>query len=309
MAIELTYDINNLIGSLPHQIKEAFLEGYIPLDCLEEITKSEDERLINKIVELIERKKKYEKNIVNTAKFAIKKREAMMEKINNLKVYYDEGLILSTIWDFGKRENYAGDPHFYGNAPTQIVEQCILRLSKEGDLILDPMAGSGTTIDVCKMFNRHCIAYDLHPERNDILKNDSINIPLKDNSVDMVFLHPPYLNMVKYSCEKNDLSNKSLNEFLQSIRRVLEESQRVLKKDRYICILIGDLIQKGRFIPLTRKIANISELIGLVDCGQAIKITSNSVSQIRRGKVIYAELAQTKNLKINHDYILFLKKI
>ena len=100
-----------------------------------------------------------------------------------------------------------------------------------------------------------------------------------------------------------------LNNFLEDMTKIITESQRILKPDKYLCILIGDVVRKGQFISLTRKLANICEDLGLEDCGNAIKITKDSVSQRRRGKAIYAELAKTKNLKQNHDTILFLKKV
>lgn len=299
---------NDLIKSLPQEITQAVLDKDLPLDSLKEIVKLNDYRINKKVIEVIQRKKKYEKNIVNTAKFAIKKSNLMKKKMEKLKKLLDQDIILSTVWDIGKRENYAGDPSFHGNAPTQVVEQCILRLTKPKDIILDPMAGSGTTIDVCKTLDRRCIAYDLNPIRLDIVKNDSRNLPLKTETVDFVFLHPPYWNLVSYSRYNEDLSKQSFENFLKSIEEILIESKRVLKKEKYISILIGDLTKNGEFIPLTRKIANMAESIGFKDCGQAIKITSNSTSQIRRGKTIYAELANTQNLKINHDYVMFWKK-
>ena len=66
-------------------------------------------------------------------------------------------------------------------------------------MVVDPMAGSGTTIDVCKTFSRKIKAFDLNPTRKDIIENDSRNVPLRAGVVDLVFLHPPYLDMVKYS--------------------------------------------------------------------------------------------------------------
>jgi DNA modification methylase len=37
------------------------------------------------------------------------------------------------------------------------------------DLVVDPMCGSGTTIDVCKEERRRAIGYDIHPTRPDII--------------------------------------------------------------------------------------------------------------------------------------------
>ena len=61
------------------------------------------------------------------------------------------------------------------------------------------MCGSGTTIDVAKELNRKVIGYDLNIVRPDIIKNDSRKIPLKDNSVDFVFIDSPYSDNINYS--------------------------------------------------------------------------------------------------------------
>ena len=41
-----------------------------------------------------------------------------------------------------------------------------------GALVVDPMAGGGTTLDVCESMGRRCLAYDLHPVRPDIHQHD-----------------------------------------------------------------------------------------------------------------------------------------
>lgn len=304
MELEQTRENN-----LPAHLSLAIKDRRLPENVSTEIVNLKNRELINKVDELLRRRERYDKNLLRTAIFALKKRRQMKQKLSKLNDLTNEGILMSTIWDIGKRDNYAGDPSFYGNAPTQVVEQCILRLTKKGETILDAMAGSGTTIDVCKKLGRKILAYDLNPTRRDIKMADSISLPLKENSVDMVFFHPPYLNMVKYSKNKEDLSNLELNQFLMKTEQILKEHKRILKRTRYITILVGDLIENGTFIPLTRFIANIAEKIGLKDCGYAIKITSGSVSQRIRGKAIYAEMAASNNLKVNHDTIMFFKKI
>jgi len=299
---------NNEFKSIPKQIISAVIKGQLHLPGFKEIIQINDPQLYEKTLEIIERKKKYDKDIVRNAKVAIKQKKLMKKKIEQYNKLCDEGIIFSSIWKIGKRNNYAGDPYFYGNAPTQVVEQCILRLTEEKDTVLDVMAGSGTTIDVCKALKRKCIAYDLNPKRKDIIQNDSRKLPLENQSVDLVFIHPPYWNMVKYSQDTKDLSKADLNNFYDAMDRVISEAYRVVKNQKYVAILIGDMVRNGKFVPLTRKIANIAESCGLKDCGQAIKLTENSVSQIRRGKTIYAEVVKTKNLKVNHDHVLFWRK-
>lgn len=294
---------------LPEVIKQAILNKTLADDTIKEILTIRDPIMLSRVANIIKRKTRYEKNIIKTAQFAEKRHQLMKKKMSEFRIAKNAGLILSSIWDIGKRDNYAGDPQFYGNAPTQVVEQCVKRLTKPNDVILDTMAGSGTTIDVCKLLNRIPIAYDLNPIRPDIIKNDSRNVPLKDCTVDMGFLHPPYWNMVKYSNSKEDLSNNPLIEFFINMKRIISEYYRVLKKNAYLCLLIGDITRENNFLPLTRRLANISESIGFIDCGYAIKLTRGSISQQLRGNVLCAELLASKNLKINHDTILFFKKV
>ena len=49
--------------------------------------------------------------------------------------------------------------------PTQLneglVERCIKSCTKQGDIVLDPFAGTGTTLRVCKRLNRACVTMDI----------------------------------------------------------------------------------------------------------------------------------------------------
>ena len=43
------------------------------------------------------------------------------------------------------------------------MERMVLGSSREGDLVLDPFLGSGTTARVCQQLNRRCIGIELNP--------------------------------------------------------------------------------------------------------------------------------------------------
>jgi DNA modification methylase len=186
-------------------------------------------------------------------------------------------------------------------------------LTNEGDLVLDPMAGSGTTLDVCKRYNRKCIGYDIKPpsSRTDIIRNDSRKIPLKDEFVDMIFIHPPYWNLAYFTKAEErlpDLSRaKSVQEFLDMLKQVFQECYRTLKHGKFMCVLLGDVIREGRFIPLCRKATNMAEEIGFLDYGCAVKLAHGEVSRKKSG-VIVAEPVYTDNLKISHDLVMFFRR-
>ena len=55
------------------------------------------------------------------------------------------------------------DAHF-ATYPPELITPCILAGSKEGDIVLDPFSGSGTTGEVALLHNRNYIGLELNPE-------------------------------------------------------------------------------------------------------------------------------------------------
>jgi len=227
-------------------------------------------------------------------------------KFQNLYRLEQENVELSSVWNFGSRKHGFGSHVFHGNCIPQVVEQCILRYSKEGDVILDSMSGSGTTLDVANKIGRKCLAFDINPTRGDIKKADSARLPLNNESISMAFIHLPYWNMVKYSNEKEDLSRKTLQGFYEKLNEIFLELKRVLKKDGHICVLVGDKIKDGKNIPLCFETYNImSKYFTYKD--YAVKITKNSHSVINKGRVVLAELAWNNLLKPTHDLLFVFR--
>lgn len=48
--------------------------------------------------------------------------------------------------------------------PEGLIERMVLASSNEGDLVLDPFSGSGTTLRVCQQLNRKCIGIELNAD-------------------------------------------------------------------------------------------------------------------------------------------------
>jgi DNA modification methylase len=165
----------------------------------------------------------------------------------------------TTFWDFPK-QSYGltpkGDNKYAGVTPALIIYNMIWRYTDPGDLVVDPMCGSGTTIDVCKEEKRRVIGYDIHSTRSDIIKNDAREIPLEDNSVDMVFIDSPYGDNIKYNAEPKNIGNISSEseEFYDELEKVMKEAHRVLKEGKVLGWLIGDQWVKKKFTPVGLKI-------------------------------------------------------
>lgn len=52
---------------------------------------------------------------------------------------------------------------YFGKFPATIATHLIFQYTCEGDVVLDPMAGSGTTCLECLLANRECHSYDINP--------------------------------------------------------------------------------------------------------------------------------------------------
>jgi len=197
-----------------------------------------------------------------------------MSKINLNPETFE--LECTTVWSFQRRGKWATHNSKYrGNWSPEVVRNLILRYSKEGDYLLDSMVGGGTTAIECKLLNRNLLALDINPEAiklthkllefesefNPKIKvelNDSRKLDmLKDDTIDFILTHPPYVDIIKYSNKKikEDLSNiHSIDAFCDEIEKVAIEFYRVLKQGKYCAILIGDTRRNKMYQPLAYKV-------------------------------------------------------
>jgi DNA modification methylase len=164
----------------------------------------------------------------------------------------------TTFWDFPKQSygvSKKGDNKYAGVTPAELIWNLIWRYTEPGDIVLDPMCGSGTTLDVCKEEGRRAICYDIAPPANrpDLIKNDARHIPLPDNHVDLIFVDSPYGDNIRYNEEVGCIGNISSEnkEFYDELEKVIKECHRTLKPGKVIGWLIGDQWVKKKFTPVS----------------------------------------------------------
>ena len=170
----------------------------------------------------------------------------------------------TTLWDF-PTQNYGDRPHgdnkYRGVTPAFIILNLIQRYTKEGDLVVDPMCGSGTTIDVCKEENRKVLGFDIVPYRKDVKQSDARSLPLDNETVDFVFIDSPYSDNIKYNDHPDNIGNISCEKkkFFEELEKVAKELCRILRTGKYIAWLIGDQAKKKTFVPVGFKLYYILE--------------------------------------------------
>lgn len=162
----------------------------------------------------------------------------------------------TTLWDYPSQhygEGMQGDKDYVGATPSYVIWNLLCRYTRPDDLVVDPMAGSGTTLDVCADLDRRSKGFDVAPIRRDIVEADARNIPMESNRADFVFVDPPYSTHVDYS-DSPDCIGKLVatqSDYYTAMRRVVKEIHRILKPDRFMGLYVCDSFKKGEpFMPI-----------------------------------------------------------
>lgn len=72
------------------------------------------------------------------------------------------------VWEFPVSSGVKGHNATF---PIELPIKCLENFSKDGDIILDPFMGSGTTGVACKMMNRNFIGIDINKDYIELSKN------------------------------------------------------------------------------------------------------------------------------------------
>ena len=162
----------------------------------------------------------------------------------------------TTLWDYPSQHygrQVQGDAGYKGATPSYIIWNLLRRYTSKKDLVIDPMAGSGTTLDVARDLGRKALGYDLGPTRKDIFRADARKLPLEDAKAGFVFIDPPYSTHIQYTDDPRCIGKLSASgsEYYEAMDQVIGEIHRILKPDKHMALYVCDSFVKGKgFYPL-----------------------------------------------------------
>lgn len=163
----------------------------------------------------------------------------------------------TTLWDYPSQdygEAQQGIPGYKGATPSYIIWNLLQRYTKPGQLVVDPFAGSGTTLDVARDLKRRALGYDVHPTRKDIFRVDARKLPPElTGKVDFVFMDPPYSTHIDYGPDPRDIGKLDAagREYYEAMEQAFREAHRILKPAGQLAVYVCDSFVKGKgFFPI-----------------------------------------------------------
>ncbi len=243
-----------------------------------------------------------------------------------------------TLWEFSSRLKQGGHTNeYHGNFIPQIAQQLYERYTKKNDIVLDLFFGSGTSgIEAINM-ERRCIGVELKEELAEkvsekftpkqlvtdvnIISADSASELAKEKvqarldimgreKAQLLILHPPYDDIIKFSDREEDLSNcGSTEKFYELFQKVAKNGYDLLEDGRFAALIIGDKYADSQIISLGFECQERMKQLGFIHKATIVKDMQGN--ERAKGKTAnlwrYRALAMGFNI-FKHEYIMIFQK-
>ena len=250
-----------------------------------------------------------------------KKRPRKPKELENQPGKYDERNTLNDLdgrsWlllskSFWTSESSPEDKAAYKHpAPFMIkdIEKLISLFTKKGMTVLDPFAGSGTTLIAAHNLGRKGIGIDLNKEYLQLYQQrlygnanecqyivgDSLEVLNNIDTVDYIVTSPPYHNILRnnskgirnnsgknyrmsardgveyYSELENDLGNlDKYEDFLNALKAIMAKAYQCLRNKKYASIIISDFTVDRKEVCVQADIVRLMQEVGFSFVGTTI---------------------------------------
>jgi DNA modification methylase len=255
----------------------------------------------------------------------------------NWRDYKD--IVTNSLWIIGSRSRQGVHTgKYHGNFVPQIPYQAIRRFTKPGDIVLDTFVGSGTTLIECGRLGRHGIGIELvesiandaralisaaenhHQTWQEIITGDSASAETIENvrrtleyrerdKVQLLIMHPPYHNIIKFSDDPNDLSNQqTVTAFLEAFKKIVYRTYDLLEQKHFLVVVIGDTYGNGEWNPLGFRTMEVVQSVGYTLKSIVVKNMEGNRAK-RNLQNLWRQRAFKGNYFIfKHEYVLFFQK-
>ncbi len=243
---------------------------------------------------------------------------------------------VDSLWLIGPRAKGGKHSNFYhGNFVPQIPNQMIRRYTEEGDVVVDLFMGSGTTLFECENLNRKYIGFDINSEvldfvndrmkdstaqffihNCDVTSNETMSFIKNDltllgkKKIDLIIIHPPYWDIVKFTDHPNDLSNiTNIDTFIEKFLVSVESVYKFLGRKKHLILVIGDIYKCGEVIPLGFYLMYaIKKHFRCAIKGIIVKDMVGNRAKIGQEGLWHYRALRNGNYLFKHEYIFVFRK-
>lgn len=255
--------------------------------------------------------------------------EVLVEE--DLEINVDSLWVLGPRAKGGKREN-----NYHGNFVPQIPSDVIRRFTQEDDIVVEPFMGSGTTLFECERLKRRYVGFDINESIVDYVNTRmqqsscDFKIHLMDagsekaakelkrdldkfnrETADLLILHPPYFDIIRFTEEKCDLSNAaSLEEFLSRFVTAVGRMYPYIRKNGHIVLVAGDLYRNSEVVPLGFRL--MDSILLNFNCklkGIVIKDMVGNRAKIGLNALWRKRALRSDYYLFKHEYIFVFRKV
>jgi len=172
-----------------------------------------------------------------------------------------------------------------GQKPPQLCADLIKIFTKSGQTVLDPFGGVGGTLLGAALVNRTAIGVELDLRwieiYREVCKLESLQemtfihgdskealLDLPDESVDFILTDVPYWNVDRLEKTRsskaresklskfNESNSQTKEQWLDEMTKVFDLAHRVLKRDKYAAVFIGDIYRGSQYHMLSAALAD-----------------------------------------------------
>ncbi len=250
---------------------------------------------------------------------------------------YDD-IYTDSLWLIEGRDRSGGHQlDYHGGFIPQIATQTFRRYTKEDDIVLDLFLGSGTSAIEAARLNRRLVGVELKAElveavrakvapelldrRIAILQGDSTRpetagrvraalAAMGARQAQLLVLHPPYQDIIRFSDDPADLSNApDLETFLERFTAVARQGFDLLEPRRFAVLVIGDKYARGELVPLGFACLERMRAVGFRPKAIVVKnISGNEIGKGRSSNLWrYRALAGGYYI-FKHEYVIIFSK-
>jgi hypothetical protein len=148
------------------------------------------------------------------------------------------------IWNYWIEKTRSADLKFYKNNKQNWIDNLLYFYTKPFDVVVDLFGGDGSTIDICKKRMRRYWVSDRKPitAREDEIRKHDIADGLPSlprwKDVKLVCLDPPYWRCARHNDDPQDLGNKTLEDYHNSLSTLINSLASKLS-DARIALMIS----------------------------------------------------------------------